>query len=116
MVAGCNQDVSRPRIRGTVTFEGKPVSAQTLVLYSEGAAGDFFSQRIPLLADGTFSGDVPAPGNYKVAIEESLAVQEGAKPARNSVTVPQKYRQPGTSNLIWSIQPGDNYQAFELKE
>jgi hypothetical protein len=114
--AGCSDSGSRPRVEGTVTFKGNPVAGQTLAFYSEGGKGEFFSHKISLLADGTFSGQVPAPGNYKVAIEESMAVQEGTKPATGRLTIPQKYRNPATSDLVWNIQAGDNKQDFVLKE
>jgi hypothetical protein len=114
--AGCSETVSRPRVEGTVTFKGDPVAGQTLALYSEGGKGEFFSHKISLRADGTFSGEVPAPGTYKVAIEESMAVQEGAKPAKGRPAIPQKYRNPATSDLVWNIQAGDNKQDFVLKE
>jgi hypothetical protein len=116
LAAGCSETASRPRVEGTVTFKGDPVAGQTLAFYSEGGKGEFFSHKVSLKADGTFSGEVPAPGNYKVAIEEAMAVQEGAKPAKGRPAIPLKYRSPATSDLVWNIQAGDNKQDFVLKE
>jgi hypothetical protein len=117
LLAGCSQEGSRPRVEGKVTFQGKPLGGRTLTLVSEGAPGEFFTQRIPILADGSFSGEVPAPGNYKVVIEESLAVQEGhASAGGTSKTIPPKYRAPATTDLVWTIQSGKNYQEFKLQE
>jgi hypothetical protein len=99
-----------------VTFHGQPVVGQTLALFSEGSAGEFFSQKIPLRADGSFSGEVPAPGTYKVAIEEALAIQEGRKAATDRPTIPQKYRKAATSGLVWTIEGSENYREFELAD
>jgi hypothetical protein len=116
MVAGCGAPTTRPQVQGKVTFQGAPVAGATLALYSEGGGGAFFSQKIPLRADGTFAGDVPAAGTYKVVIEESLAVQEGAKRAGPRVALPAKYREAGTSDLVWAVHEGSNSKDFDLKE
>jgi hypothetical protein len=115
--SGCGSGDSRVRVSGKVSFQGQPVGEQTLVLVSEGAPGEFFTQPIPLQADGSFSGEVPVRGTYKVVIEESRAVQEGEKPADPSKKIiPVKYRNRDTSDLSWDIQKSNNYQEFELKE
>jgi hypothetical protein len=117
IAAGCGQDVSRPRVQGKVTFQGKPVGGRTLTLWSEGAAGEFFTQRLALRADGSFSGEVPVAGNYKVVIEESMAVQEGSKPVDpDRITIPEKYKTAATSDLVWHIRNGANDRDLELKE
>jgi hypothetical protein len=117
LAAGCGKEDSRPRVQGRVTFQGEAVGGQTLTLVSEGAAGEFFTQKIPLRADGTFSGEVPVPGNYKVVIEESLTVQEGRPPAGgNRRQIPAKYRAAATSGLVWTLQKGENNREFELQE
>jgi hypothetical protein len=117
LIAGCSHVAARPRIRGQVTFHGKPVGGRTLTLVSEGAPGEFFTQKISLRADGTFEGEVPSPGTYKVVIEEALAVQEGRKTApANRLTIPAKYRAAATSDRVWPIQAGDNYRDIDLEE
>jgi hypothetical protein len=116
LAGGCAKEASRPRVQGKVTYQGKPVAGQTLVLVSEGAKKEFFSQRLPLSAQGTFAGEVPQPGKYKVVIEESLAVQEGRKPADpNRPAIPRKYRNRDTSDEEWTITEGDNYKEIKLK-
>jgi hypothetical protein len=117
LAQGCSSPPSRPHVRGKITFQGKPVAGRTLALYSEGKPGEFFSQKMPLGPDGSFSGEMPAPGKYKIVIEESLAVQEGRKPANdNRPKIPRKYRAPATSDLFWTIHDGDNDLDFDLKE
>ena len=114
---GCGKDAARPKVQGKVTFKGNPVGLKTLNLRSEGEAGESFSQRISIQADGTFSGEVPEPGSYKVLIEESLAVQEGVhKIDPNQPILPAKYKDPATTDLSWVITKGENKKDFELSE
>jgi hypothetical protein len=116
LAVGCSADPARPRVQGKVSCKGQAVAGGTLGLYSEGGGGAFFSQKIALRADGTFAGDVPAPGTYKVAIEESLAAQEGAKRAGPRLAVPAKYCDPATSGLVWALHAGSNNRDFDLEE
>jgi len=88
-----------------------------LTLYSEGAPGQFFTQKFPLDADGRFAGEVPSPGDYKVVIEESLVVQEGRKPTgTGGPVVPRKYRTAAASDLVWAVHDGDDERQLELHE
>jgi hypothetical protein len=104
----------RPRIHGKVTLNGQPLADRMLTLFG-GEGVDVFSQSVPILTDGSFSGEVPAPGTYKVVIQESLAAQEGNKPSTpDSAPVPPKYRDPATSDLTWTIEPGNNHRDFNL--
>jgi hypothetical protein len=117
LCCGCGSGDARVRVSGKVSSQGQPVGEQTLVLVSEGGAGEFFTQSLPLQADGTFSGEVPVRGTYKVVIEESRAVQEGQKPADpGKKRIPAKYRSRDTSDLSWDIHKSDNYKEFDLKE
>jgi hypothetical protein len=118
LMAGCSGPNERPRIRGKVTYQDRSVGEQTLVLASPDKPGEFFSQRVPIHADGTFEGEVPRPGSYTIAIEESLAVQErrGGAGSASQVRLPQKYRTAATANLTWEIRAGENQQDFELKD
>jgi hypothetical protein len=113
---GCGQGHGRPHIQGKVTYKNTPLAGQTLALFSAGGAKEFFSQKFPLQADGAFSGTVAAPGEYKVAIEPSLASQEGAKTAGKQLDIPPKYRDPNSSGLTWTIKEGENPRDFDLPE
>lgn len=114
--AGCGHTVSRPKIQGTVTFQGKPLEGQTLALTWDGPSDEFFAYKLVIGTGGTFSGVAPQPGRYKVAIEVSLAAQEGVKPAPGTqVNLPRNFRDPATSNLTWEVKEGDNKRDFELQ-
>src|SRR5262249_32805125 len=75
LIAGCGETTSRPKVKGKVTYNGQPLANKTLILTLEGAQG--VSQSLPLGPDGSFDGEVPQPGTYRVSIAESLAVMEG---------------------------------------
>jgi hypothetical protein len=108
---GCSGG-GRPQIHGTVTYNNKAVGGRTLAL-SQGEGVDAFTHRIPIKADGTFSGEVPQTGTYQVVIEESLAAQEGRK-APGGEPIPAKYRARNTSDLNWTIGQGVNEKAIVL--
>jgi hypothetical protein len=115
LLAGCSSPAVRPHVRGAVSYDGHPVASATLTLCSDGEGSDLFIHRIALMPDGTFSGQVPLPGKYKVVIEESLAAQEGNAPDAPRLKIPMKYTRRETSDLTWTIQQGDNVQNFDLK-
>jgi hypothetical protein len=118
VVAGCGKEPGgRPQVQGHVLFKGSPVGGKTLNLRSEGGTGEFFSQRIPIRADGSFAGEVPVPGKYTIIIEESLAVQEGRQSADlKTPSYPAKYKDAATSDLVWTITKGENKKEIELNE
>jgi hypothetical protein len=117
LTAGCGSSSSRTLLQGKVTYKGQPVGEQTLVLQSQGKQGEFFTHKIPISAEGTFSGEGPAPGTYKVVIEESLAAQEGVKPAGGkAAAVPRKYRRAETTDLTCDIHAGKNTINLELTD
>ena len=116
LLSACSRPVARPRVHGTVSLGGTPVGSQTLTLFHEGSDNERYAQNIPIGPDGTFSGEVPAPGLYKVLIQPSMAAMEGnAPPDAKTIAIPAKYRDRTTSGLEWDIKPGDNERTFELK-
>ncbi len=115
LCGGCGQSGSqRPKVSGIVTFKGSSVGAQTLALYWDGPKEEFFVQKLFILPDGSFAGDVSKPGTYKVVIEIPRTAQEGAKIAY--LPLPRKYRDAGTSDLKWEIKDGENKRNFDLQE
>lgn len=113
---GCGSGRSRTQVQGKVTYRGKSVGEQTLTLQSQGAQKEFFTHKIPIF-DGAFSGQGPAPGVYKVVIEESLSAQEGHKPTGGTtVEIPKKYRSAATTDLTWALQAGENNREIELTD
>jgi hypothetical protein len=114
LAAGCGKSASRPRLEGQVIFQGQGIGPLTLTLYSEGGPGEFFTHKVSVHGDGTFSGEAPTPGKYKVVFEESLAAQEGNRAAGPLQKVPLKYRAIATTDLEWIIQDGENSRELKL--
>ncbi|OWK38035.1 hypothetical protein [Fimbriiglobus ruber] len=113
---GCAGEVSRPAVEGKVTYKGAPVADKTISLV-KGAPPDIVSKTFSLGPDGTFTGEVPEPGDYKVVIGESLAVMEGGKSkAATGGKVPAKYAQAATSDVTWAVKTGSNKREIELKD
>ena len=114
--SGCNSEAGRPKVQGRIALNGRPLGDKTLCFRSEGAEGNFFTYRVRIQPDGAFSGEVPVAGNYKLAIEESLAVQEGKQPGKDDVVIPAQYKEASTSNLTWDVRKGENKRDFDLTD
>jgi hypothetical protein len=115
LITGCGKDAHRPKVRGKVTYNGRPLADKTLILTLEGAEG--VSQSLPLGPDGGFDGEVPQPGTYKVSIAESMAVMEGIdKPRKDGPKIAPKYRSAVTSSAKVTFDPGMNEKAIDLTD
>jgi len=121
-LAGCGPDAARPQVAGTVMYRGTPVGNKTLHLVFDAPVGESFSQPFPLGPDGTFTGEVPKPGAYKVMVTESLAEMENyaknkGQKSPAGVVLPPKYRAADTSDVTVTINPGKNENlVIELKD
>lgn len=114
--AGCGPDNPRPKVEGTVTYQGKAVGSQTLTLHMKAdKQEDSYFHRVPIQPDGSFKGDAPAPGAYHVVIELPISALEGKAPT-DMVQIPQKYRAVSTTTLTWTIGPGENKKEFALTD
>jgi hypothetical protein len=101
--------------RGTVTLDGKPLSAGGVLLTPERgrAAGG------RLAADGSFvlstygHGDGAIIGKHRVAITPPQSENESDKPLPGSVPVPQRYLSATSSSLEVEIKAGQE-NVFHL--
>jgi|SRR5579875_3896007 hypothetical protein len=110
---GCAKDHKDFRIKGTVSYQGKPLSSGVIRLHM--ANGRVAAARIR--PDGSFEITDVIPGEVKVTIEEDPAEierrtmplpQVPMKPAvmKSSVQVPAKYKDAKTSDLVFTLVPG----------
>jgi hypothetical protein len=89
--AGCSGQ-KRLTINGSLSYEGHPVASAMVKFYSQDHV------EMAYVRDGSFTiTDVP-PGEVKVAVEPDPS---GGK----SVAIPQKYTDPETSGLAFTITP-----------
>ena len=115
LAAGCGGEEARPKVKGTLTYNGQPLPDKTLILTLEGSEG--VSHSLQVGPDGTFDGEVSKPGTYKVSVAESMAVMEGIeKPRKDGPKIAAKYKSAGTSDARVTIDRGVNEKAIELKD
>ena len=115
LAAGCGGEEARPKVKGTLTYNGQRLADKTLILTLEGSEG--VSHSFQVGPDGTFDGEVSKPGTYKVSVAESMAVIEGfEKPRKDGPKIAAKYKSAGTSDARVTIDRGVNEKAIELKD
>ncbi|MBN9121359.1 MAG: hypothetical protein J0I06_19775 [Planctomycetes bacterium] len=114
LTVGCGgTDDARPKVSGKATYNGQPLANKTLMLTLEDGA----SQSLHVGPDGTFTGEVPKPGTYKVVIAESMAVMEGVEKARkDGPKIAAKYRSAATSDVTVNVDRGSNEKLIEFKD
>jgi hypothetical protein len=111
---GCSEE-TRPKLKGTVTYNGQPLADKSLILSLQTDPG--VSQTLALQSDGSFEGEAPISGTYKVVIAESRAVMEGMGKARkDGPKVASKYASAKTSDAVVTIDRGVNVRKIELKD
>jgi hypothetical protein len=125
-MAGCDQEADglpRKPIRGTVTFDGKPV-AKGMIQFQPATAAESVSAG-SLIEDGTYSIDRAAglvPGTYKVIINSQAAgaaalpkdEHPGAPRPRPKEPIPAKYN--AATTLTIQVKPDEDKSFdFDLK-
>lgn len=105
LLSGCGQGAETTTVRGSVTYNGQPVTSGLINFMAEGARplGGGVSP------DGTYEFQLP-PGEYKVRIDTPPAVPEGPQ-TTDAVQfgprqVPEKYATYATSGLTATVNPG----------
>ena len=109
--AGCGESVQMPEgdpVKGAVTLKGKPLTGVTVTL-QDGVKGVGTSCVVDDQGRFTSGGPLP-PGQYKVAFSPTLTPFEpgaaGPPPAppKLPATLPRKYQQLDTSDLIVEVK------------
>jgi hypothetical protein len=117
--AGCSSGPPSGKVRGKVTFKGKPV-AEGLVTFinpKEGGAAEAYLNK-----DGTYAVQNPVVlGEYQVVITplvEIVDTDPGKTPPspveKAAPDIPRKYRTPGATPLKATVKQGENEFPFDL--
>jgi len=117
--SGCDTGPPSGKVRGKVTFKGKPV-VEGLVTFmnpKEGGAAEAY-----LNSDGTYAvGNRVAVGDYQVMITPLTEMKDtdpGKTPPmkveKNVPDVPRKYRMPGSTPLTATVKQGENEFNFDM--
>lgn len=111
-LAGCGGAEST--VTGTVTLDGQPVGPGVIVFASAGGASNPSDGAIQV--DGSYflrtgREEGLKPGNYNVGV--TVLDQPAVKPGERSMEVakyitPQKYAEPSTSGLQFTVEAGSN--------
>jgi uncharacterized protein with LGFP repeats len=106
--AGCSQGTKKVTVNGTVTYKGQPV--QSGILQFVGPEGSYSAAAIQ--SDGTYIITDVVPGEVKVGVTvapqgEGSSSGEKGRPGSKAapVSLPDKYRNPETSGLTYTITP-----------
>jgi hypothetical protein len=125
-------------VKGTVTYNGKPVPAGCAITFIHSERG--FPASAPIAADGTytllFNGKPEVPvGTYKVSVTSPAAgvaadpsspdaykammmktpISKGGGPAK-AATIPPKYATPETSGVTFSVVEGQATYDLDMKD
>jgi hypothetical protein len=114
--AGCDTDAGRVKVKGTVTFDGKPLPKGVIVFAPEGGDGGRVLASVEVV-DGQFEMPAkhePKPGPYKVLINSAQQTGRWVNglPELKEV-LPAKYHEKST--LTADLRPGENVLTFDLK-
>jgi hypothetical protein len=111
-VAGCGGAEST--VTGTVTLDGQPVGPGVIVFAPAGGASNPSDGAIQV--DGSYflrtgREEGLKPGDYQVGV--TVLDQPAVKPGERSMEVakyitPQKYAEPSTSGLQFTVEAGSN--------
>jgi hypothetical protein len=128
LVVGCGPSgASKGVVKGTITFNGKPVNAVALLLYPSADKDnkEAVSISVPVTQDGAFnSDDVPA-GDYLIVVKAANGPKGNITPGTNSspggpvatIPFPDKYKDVKTTDLKCTVKPGDQTPlTLELKD
>lgn len=105
--SGCSSGIKKVTVSGTVSYKGQPL--QSGILKFVGPEGSYSAASVQ--PDGTFTVTDVVPGEIKVGIMESPAgygsssgdKKGPARPSAAASSLPQKYREPETSDLKYTI-------------
>lgn len=102
-------DPNRSSVSGTISFDGKPLPAGSIV-FTSANGGIASTARI---IDGAYTTDRAPLGKNLVSVDTS-SIKYG-NPAKY-VPLPAKYADSATSGLDIEVKPGDNANVnFDLK-
>lgn len=117
--AGCSsKGVKKITVTGTVTYQGQKVRSG--IVKFVGPEGAYAAGVIQ--SDGTYTVTDVVPGETKVGIMESpsgsgsSSGEKSAPPPKETAPpLPEKYREPTTSGLVYTIAPDNPTLNIEIK-
>lgn len=117
---GCSKGVKKITVTGKVTYQGQLVRSG--IVKFVGPEGAYSAGAVQ--ADGTYIVTDVVPGETKVGIMEapsgsgSSSGDRSEKPAAtkgSAAPLPEKYREPTTSGLVYDITPQTTELEIQIK-
>jgi hypothetical protein len=111
-VVGCGKS-QNVTVSGTISYKGQPL--QSGILKFVGPQGTYSAATIH--ADGKFTITDVVPGEVKVGVVDALGGSKQGGPERKTphVSLPEKYRDPSTSGLQYTITPQTTELTIDIK-
>jgi len=114
---GCSKGTKKVTVQGTVSYKGVPVPSG--ILKFVGPDGSYSAASIQ--ADGKYIMTDVVPGEVKVGVTEAprgSGSSSGGKdpaPKTASVSLPEKYREPSTSGLTYTVSADNPELNIDIK-
>ncbi len=110
LTVGCGRGIGN--IKGTVSFQGKPLPAGTISFYDS----DNGVQNGEIKSDGSYEVKGVLAGEAKIAVRVPLIIDSPIKvgPAPTIVPIPARYLNHETSGLTYQVKTGDQIHPVEL--
>ncbi len=115
IISGCDKP-SVAHVLGKVTYQGKVVTSGEVHFYSKELGLGAVTR---LDEQGGFTMKEPlVVGKYGVAVRPTppTPVAPGSRQVRTAFPVPNRYRDPSTSGIVVTIQPGENDLLIQLAQ
>lgn len=114
---GCGPKQQIGTVSGVVTLEGKPLSEQAKVVISFSNEATGRGNGNFLNPDGSYKVDRLEVGNYKIGITPDIDLVTGPDaPPPMKTAIPEKYSDPHSSGLTFTVQQGANTYDIDLKK
>jgi hypothetical protein len=117
VTAGCSdQGIKKVTVSGTVSHKGQPLTSG--ILQFVGPEGSYSAASIQ--SDGTYIITDVVPGEVKVGVQQapqgsgSSSGEQTPAPKAAPVTLPDKYRNPETSEVKYSITEATSQLNIDL--
>ena len=110
-VTGCTSaGRKKVTVHGTITYQGQPLQSGLLAFHGPGDAYAAAS----IQPNGTFMAEL-VPGEVRVSILETPSGSKTRPAANPPITVPEKYVNPDSSGLRYTITPSTTKLLIELQ-
>lgn len=111
-LSGCADTVTKKvTIKGTIAYKGEPLSSGLLQLV--GPEGAYSAS--PIRPDGTFMITDVVQGELKVGVQEMPRGSKSTGTKSAPVALPEKYRDPQTSGVTYTITSETRDLHIDLK-